>query len=65
MMGGMGENHLTPQPIQKEVKIGDLGGGGGVLNLASLPMLRSPFQGCQRIFAQFTLKRESSNFLIK
>ena len=27
-MGGMGENHLTPQPIQKEVKIGDLGGGG-------------------------------------
>ena len=66
MMGGMGENHLTPQPIQKEVKIGDLGGGGGgVLNLASLPMLRSPFQGCQRIFAQYILKRESSNFLIK
>ena len=31
--GGMGENQLTPQPIQKEVKISDL--GGGVLNLAS------------------------------
>ena len=29
MMGGMGENHLIPQPIQKEVKIGDLGWGGG------------------------------------
>ena len=66
--GGMGENQLSPQPIQKGVKIGDLGGGGvggGVLNLASLPMLRSPFQGCQRIFAQYILKRESSNFLIK
>ena len=41
MMGGMGENQLTPQPIQKEVKIGDLwGGGGGVSNFASLPILR-------------------------
>ena len=70
MMGGMGENQLTPQPIQKGVKIGDFGGrrgwgGGGVLNLASLPMSRSPFQGCQRIFAQYILKRESSNCLIK
>ena len=26
--GGMGENQLSPQPIQKGVKIGDLGGGG-------------------------------------
>ena len=32
--GGRGENQVTPQPIQKEVKIGDLE-GGGVLNLAS------------------------------
>ena len=29
MIGGMGENQVTPQPIQKEVKIGDLGGVGG------------------------------------
>ena len=29
----MGENQLTPQPIQKKVKISGL--GGGVLNLAS------------------------------
>ena len=35
MMGGMGENHLTPQPIQKEVNIGDVGegGGGGAIKL--------------------------------
>jgi len=29
MMGVMGENQQIPQPIQKEVKIGDLRGEGG------------------------------------
>ena len=69
MMGGGGDG-VEPSNPSTDTKGGKYwrrggGRGGGLLNLASLPMLRSPFQGCQRIFAQYILKRESSNFLIK
>ena len=63
MMGRGGGRDGGEPPIQREVIIGDL--GGGVLNLASLPMLSSPFEGCQRISPNIYYNEKSSNFLVK
>ena len=63
MMGGMGENHLTPQPIQKEVKIGDLGGGGGGgIKLGWFTNVKEPFSGVSTDFRPIYTKTRKFKF---